>query len=104
MQMLLLVMIGALALAGVTASLVFRFGRAQAARPHIRSDRRAIWDQVDTPRSSPSMSPDEDTPIWRANVLRDVPRDHVPHDPRAPDDPERRVTEMLARLARSAQT
>jgi hypothetical protein len=105
MQMLLLVMVGALALAGVTASLVFRFGRAQAARPHIRSDRRAIWDQVDTPRSSPSMSPDEDMPIWRANVPRDhVPRDQIPHDPRAPDDPERRVTEMLARLARSAQS
>jgi hypothetical protein len=43
-------------------------------------------------------------PVWRANVPRDVPRDHVPSDPRAPDDPERRVTEMLARLARSAQT
>jgi hypothetical protein len=99
-QMLLLVMVGALALAGVTASLVFRFGRAQAARPDIRSNRRVIWDQVDTKRSSPSMFPDEDTPLWRANV----PRDHVPRDPRAPDDPERRVTEMLARLARSAHT
>jgi hypothetical protein len=98
--MLLLVMVGALALAGVTASLVFRFGRAQAARPDIRSNRRVIWDQVDTKRSSPSMFPDEDTPLWRANV----PRDHVPRDPRAPDDPERRVTEMLARLARSAHT
>jgi hypothetical protein len=104
MQMLLLVMVGALALAGVTASLVFRFGRAQAARPDIRSDRRVIWDQVDTKRSSPSMFPDDDVPIWRANVPRDVPRDRVPRDPRAPDDPERRVTEMLARLARSAQT
>ena len=103
-QMLLLVMGAALALAGVTASLVFRFGRAQATRPAIRSDRRAIWDQVPTQRSSPSMFPDEDTPVWRANVPRNVPRDHVPHDPRAPDDPERRVTEMLARLARSAQT
>jgi hypothetical protein len=103
MQMLLLVMVGALALAGVTASLVFRFGRAQA-RPDIRSDRRVIWDQVDTRRASPPMFPDEDTPVWRANVPRDVRRDHLPRDPRAPDDPERRVTEMLARLARSAQT
>jgi hypothetical protein len=103
-QMLLLVMGAALALAGVTASLVFRFGRTQATRPAIRSDRRAIWDQVPTGRSSPSMFPDEDTPVWRANVPRDVRRDHVPRDPRAPDDPERRVTEMLARLARSAQT
>jgi hypothetical protein len=32
-----------------------------------------------------------------------MPR-NAPQDPRAPDDPERRVTEMLARLARSAQT
>jgi hypothetical protein len=103
-QMLLLVMGAALALAGVTASLVFRFGRAQATRPAMRGDRRAIWDQVPAARSSPSMFPDEDTPVWRANVPREVPRDHVPRDPRAPDDPERRVTEMLARLARSAQS
>jgi hypothetical protein len=63
MQMLFLVMAGALALAGITASLVFRFGRARR-RPEIRDE---------------------------------------PHDPRAPDDPQRRVTEMLSRLARSAQ-
>jgi hypothetical protein len=50
------------------------------------------------------MSPDEGMPVWRANVPRDVPRDQIPPDPRAPGDPERRVTEMLARLARSAQT
>jgi hypothetical protein len=43
--------------------------------------------------------PDRDVPIRRDNARRDMPR-----DPRAPDDPERRVTEMLTRLARSAQT
>ena len=42
--------------------------------------------------------------MWR----RDTPATLPPHlhnrrDPRAPDDPERRVTEMLSRLARSAQ-
>jgi hypothetical protein len=99
MQMLLLVMAGALALAGITASLVFRFARANASPVEMRGERRAIWDQVHTGRSSPSMFPDEDMPIWRGNVARDLP-----NDPRAPDDPERRVTEMLARLARSAQT
>jgi len=99
MQMLLLVMAGALALAGITASLVFRFARANAPQPATREHRRAIWDQVDAKRSSPSIFPNEDMPIWRSNVARDLPR-----DPRAPDDPERRVTEMLARLARSAQT
>ena len=98
MQMLLLVMAGALALAGITASLVFRFGRAQATQPDLRHERRAIWGQVDAERS-PSMFPEDDMPIWRANTAR-----NVSIDPRAPDDPDRRVTEMLARLARSAQT
>ncbi|CAN7263994.1 hypothetical protein LJR220_001184 [Bradyrhizobium sp. LjRoot220] len=99
MQMLLLVMAGALALAGVTASLVFRFGRAQAIPLEAHSGRRAIWDSIPTERTSPPLFPDEETPIWRGNTPRNVPL-----DPRAPDDPERRVTEMLARLARSAQT
>ena len=98
-QMLLMVMAGALALAGVTASLVFRFARAGVVQPEIRGDRRAIWDSVNTDRpspsrSSPSLFPGEHVPRWR---------DQVAQDPRAPDDPERRVTEMLARLARSAQ-
>ena len=35
-----------------------------------------------------------DVPRWRADI---------PPHPRAADDPQRRVTEMLARLARSAQ-
>jgi len=99
MQMLLLAMAGALALAGITASLIFRFGRTRAALLEIRSDRRAIWDQVPTDRSSPSMFPNEDVPAWRVHLPR-----NAPPDPRAPDDPERRVTEMMARLARSAQT
>lgn len=96
MQMLFLVMAGALALAGLTASLIYRFGRARARARHleIRRDRRAIWDSIHRERPSPSMLPDEDVPMWR--------RDE-PHDPRAPDDPQRRVTEMLSRLARSAQ-
>jgi hypothetical protein len=96
-QMLLMVMAGALALAGVTASLVFRFARAGVAQPEIRGERRAIWDSVNidrSSRSSPSLFPSENVPRWR---------DRVEQDPRAPDDPERRVTEMLARLARSAQ-
>ena len=99
MQMLLLTLAGALALAGITASLIFRLGRARATPQEIRNDRRAIWDQVHAERSSPSIFPNEDMPVWRSKAARDLPR-----DPRAPDDPERRVTEMLARLARSAQT
>jgi hypothetical protein len=107
MQMLLLTMAGALALAGITASLVFRFGRARPVQPEFRNDRRAIWDSVPAELRSPSMLPAEDTPIWRRDPPRNPPRNpplKLARDPRAPDDPERRVTEMLARLARSAQT
>ena len=107
MQMLLLTMAGALALAGITASLIFRLGRAQPVQAEFRNDRRAIWDSVQPQRMSPSLFSDEDTPIWRRDVSRDIagdPKRNLPRDPRAPDDPERRVTEMLARLARSAQT
>jgi hypothetical protein len=91
-QMLLMVMAAALALAGVTASLVFRFGRAAGAQTGFRDDRRAIWDSVDTDRSPQSMFPNENVPRWRDQIAR---------DPRPPDDPERRLKEMLARLARS---
>jgi len=101
-QMLLLTMAGALALAGITASLVFRFGRSRIVLPEMRGDRRAIWDSVPAELRSPSMLPADDMPIWRRDPPP-PPRD-LPRDPRAPDDPERRVTEMLARLARSAQS
>jgi hypothetical protein len=96
MQMLFLVMAGALTLAGIIASVIFRVGRARTRARHleIRRDRRAIWDSVHSERPSPSMLSDEDVPMWR--------RDES-HDPRTPDDPQQRVTEMLSRLARSAQ-
>jgi len=95
MQMLFLVMAGALTLAGITASLIFRFGRRQARARNleIRRERRAMWDQIHRERPSPSMLPDEEVPMWRRDEL----------DPRAPDDPQRRTTELLSRLARSAQ-
>jgi hypothetical protein len=96
MQMLFLVMAGALALAGIIASLIFRIGRARARKRNleIRRDRRAMWDRIHRERPSPSMLPDEGGPMWR--------RDDS-HDPRPPDDPHRRTTELLSRLARSAQ-
>jgi hypothetical protein len=103
MQMLLLTMAGALALAGITASLVFRFGRARLVPLEVRGERRAIWDSVPAELRSPTMFPADDMPIWRRDPAPNISR-NLPRDPRAPDDPERRVTEMLARLARSAQT
>jgi hypothetical protein len=94
-QMLLLVMIGALALAGLIGSVIFRFSRARAARRKIRGSRRVIWDQVDLDRSSRQLFPADDAPG------RNVDRSHAP---RVLDNPDARIEEMLARLARSTQT
>lgn len=98
MQMLLVVVLGALAVAGFMTSLILRAGGARARKRQleIRRERRAKWDQVQSElrARSPSMLPEEGMPIWQ--------RDE-PHDPRAPDDPQRRTTELLSRLARSAQ-
>jgi hypothetical protein len=93
--MLLLVMIGALALAGVIGSVIFRFGRARAARREIRGDRRAIWDQVDLHRPSRQLFPADNAPGRNDDPSR---------APRVLDNPDARIEQMLARLARSAQT
>ena len=68
MQMLFLVMAGALTLAGLTASVIFRFGRARAKQPEIRGSRRINWDSVQA-SSSPPIFPSEDVPMWH----RDAP-------------------------------
>lgn len=99
-QMLLMVLAGALALAGLIGSMIVRLGRTRRPRYQFPANRRAPWDSMQTGGSSPPIFPSEEVttrrnemPRWRATL---------PPDPRAPDDPERRVTEMLARLARSA--
>jgi len=98
MQMLFLVMAGALTLAGLTASMIFRLGRARAKHAELRGSQRIDWDSIDTGHSSPPIIPNEHAPLRR----RQAPA-HTARDQRAPDDPERRVTELLSRLARSAQ-
>lgn len=95
-QMLLLVMMGALVLAGVIGRAIFRFGRMrQAGRRQTRSDRRAIWDSVDTDRPSAPAYP------RAAASKRSV---DIPRELRQADDPNGRIAEMLARLSKSAAT
>lgn len=92
MQMLLLVIAGALALAGITGATVFRFGNIrQIGRREIRSDRRAIWDSVDPHRSSPAAHPRKKLPMRKVDLPREL---------READDPNGRIEEMLARLHR----
>jgi hypothetical protein len=79
-QMLLIVVIGALSLAGLMGSAIYRFGGTMRwnGRREFRSHRRVIWDLADGDRPSPTVYP--------------------------ADDPRRRITEMLARLSRTAAT
>ena len=112
LQMLLLVMAAALALAGITVSLVFRLGRIRARRA-MQRQRRAMWDSVKTKRSAPqtrSAPPIRSVPptFHREEArTRRAEAAHPPRPqearPRPQDARERQVTDMLARLARSAQ-
>jgi hypothetical protein len=128
LQKLLLVMAAALALAGLTVSAIVRIGRMRARRA-MRRKRRAMWDSAKTRRRSPQpMFHDEDAGLRRTGAVhhttrmpQERPRTRAPQErPRAPQDRrhapqghmaghvaqdrDQQVTEMLARLARSAQT
>ena len=94
-QMLLVVIVGALSLAGMIGSAIFRLSsRQRAGRRKTRSGRRAIWDSIDADRPWSSAYP---------NSGRSMPGAGIAHDRRAADDPGRRIAEMLARLSRNAQ-
>jgi hypothetical protein len=116
LQMLLVVMAGALAIAGIIVSLVVRIGRVRARRA-MRRKRRAMWDSVRTNaartrRRSPAPTlPDEEAPLRHAKAVHNTrvpqerPQTRVPRErPRVPQDRERQVKEMLSRLARSSQS
>lgn len=71
--MLLGVMTGALALAGITASVVFRFGGSR--RPARRVRRDKIWEAVDRKRKRRRPAhPGADTLPRRAGFVRDLDR------------------------------
>jgi len=93
-QMLLLVMMGALVLAGVMGSAIFRFGgMRQAGRRQTCSDRHAIWNSVDADRPSPPAYPPAEASMRRVDIPREL---------RHADDPDDRIAEMLARLSKGA--
>jgi hypothetical protein len=93
-QTLLLAILGALMLAGLIGSAVFRFGNLRwIGRRTIQIDRRAIWDEANVDRR---LSPVDRDPGAR------IRRDDIPWELRTADDPNGRVEQMLVRLARSA--
>jgi hypothetical protein len=85
LRTLLMVMIGALSLAGILAGAIFKF-----VNRGIRTDRRAIWDSIGSDRPSPAPYP--------APRLRGA---DIPRAPRRVEDPDDRFAEMLARLSRN---
>ena len=96
LQMLLIVMMGALALAGLMGSAVFRFGSMrQAGGRQTRGDRRAIWDSADSDRPWPPARPNADRSMRSVDIPREL---------RQADDPNDRIAAMLARLSKSAAT
>ena len=94
LPMLLAVMTGALALAGLTASVVLKFGRARRTA-HVRVRRDRIWEPVDDDRIGLSPRPDADV----------VPRrPHFPRDLDQPAEPNDRVAEFYAQLSKQVRS
>jgi hypothetical protein len=107
-QMLLMVMAGALALAGLIGALVFRFGRSRTPPYDVRDEWRAPWDPVPAERPRPAsakaempMRPQTPLPSRRDRMQPPAPAD-VAQDEPAPAITEQQITAMLARLAKSA--
>lgn len=94
MQGLLTIMIAALALAGLVAGAILRFGRRKREEDEAAFDldRHPVWDREYDDRPLPYPAPAAHRPnIGRPRELRTV-------------EPDDTIKEMLARLARSAQT
>jgi len=93
LPVLLGVMTGALALAGITASLVLKFGGARrTARLRVRRDR--IWESTDIDTIRPSARLDADV----------VPRRPLPRDLDQVDEADDRVAEFYAQLSKRVRS
>ncbi|WP_426434196.1 hypothetical protein [Bradyrhizobium genosp. P] len=105
-QMLLIVMVSALALAGVVSALVFRLTRTRSPPYQIDGEWRAPWDSINSERALP-ISPRRERPIRLSDAPPrraepQIPRRTPVRDPVQSEDSDRQVKEMLQRLARSA--
>ena len=75
------------------AAIVYEAVKLHHLRRKIEVDRRAIWEQANVNRRF--------SPVDLDSGAR-VRRDDIPWELRTADDPNGRIQEMLARLARSA--
>ena len=96
-QMLLIAILGALALAGLLASAIFRLSGRR--RNSSRGDRRVNWDSIRTDR--PSLS-DEARAARSMQERGLLPQGSLPRELRAADDPDERIAQLLSRPPRRA--
>jgi hypothetical protein len=89
MRMLLAVMTGALALAGITASLVLKFAGARRAS-RVRVSRDQIWEPVDNRAVRLPYRSDADV----------VPRRPLPRDLDEAREPNDRVADFYAQISK----
>jgi hypothetical protein len=90
--MLLTVAMGALSLVGVMGGAIFGFGGGRrTGERKTRGHQRVNWGSHDAGDLARS-----------AHRNTRMPGADIPRDPRAADDPDRRIAEMLARLSRNA--
>jgi hypothetical protein len=91
-QPLLLAIAGALALAGLMAGAIFRFGSAaRIDRQDVSGARRAPWDSIDKQRATPSP-PLASTPTPRPEVARQPREAVIPNE----------IVQLLAKLSKEA--
>jgi hypothetical protein len=98
-QLLIIAIVGALSVAGLAASAVGYGGRRKRLddieiEVETKGDRRAIWETTLADRPRPS-------PFAASAAIR--PNIGIPRELREANDPDDKIAEMLARLAKSAQ-
>jgi hypothetical protein len=92
-QTLLLAIAGAIALAGLMAGVIFRFGNAaRQDREEIRRAGRAPWDSIDMERSAPSPPLAASAPTLRAEVAREPREAIIPNE----------IVQLLSKLSKEA--
>jgi hypothetical protein len=100
---LLMVVAGALALAGMIGSAIFRLGspRRPAPNPH-RGRQRVVWETADGGRQSPSRRSPRQTPLWVEpdEIARRPDFSPAFHEASDPNDRLYKISEFLERMSK----
>ena len=95
--MLLIVILSALALAGLTASVVYRLSRSRQIRLDAGQRRAAIWEGVDEAPQPPWAEPVIEETAPRPRAARSTAPTTVPQQR------HQKIEELLAQLVKQAQ-